>query len=210
MRMIRLLITLLALTALSCACRRAGPPPTFQWGVGEHVLPVLSSDSEYRGTAVRVWCAGNTSYALTAKHLFDRGPRNIAGYAAEVVQHHAKADLSVVMWQEKCARHAFVGGVDVRTAPPTTIVVIAGPHGRFPSVNKGHVTHITTRYGWRRFYHDAATEPGSSGGGVFNERGHLVGIVSGAFFRSGVAVHGSGYAVHTSHLREMMNGLLNE
>jgi hypothetical protein len=60
-----------------------------------------------------------------------------------------------------------------------TVVLIGSPQGFDQSVSTGIVSAIRdSGDGYRMFQTDAAASPGSSGGGMFNDTGELVGIVT--------------------------------
>ena len=55
---------------------------------------------------------------------------------------------------------------------------------------------------------DAAINPGNSGGGLFDEHGNLVGIVYAK--TSSVSIEGIGYAIPASHVRELIEQMIND
>jgi len=207
----RILVSLLAACALYACCpHKPLAPATFEWPATHAVVPLAYDSGAVAGSAVTIRCVGNTSFALTAKHLmashlraYQRLPDGSYPVVTRVVD-HAVADLTLVSWPGRCARSVAIAPTDPRAGED--IVIVGSPGGRPGTMSGGTINYVTLDAGWRRICVDATIISGSSGGALFNKYGHLIGIVSYRYNNPMLTV---GCAVHTSHLREMYNGMMS-
>jgi S1-C subfamily serine protease len=108
--------------------------------------------------------------------------------------------------QKRACRVAHIAAVNPRHG---AFVVASGSALGVPnSLSPGYVMASTVSRGEPTFRILRLTQPvlpGHSGGGLFDRRGYLVGVIS-HYMRSrvfGVPIGGTGAAVHTSYLRAM-------
>lgn len=180
----------------------------FPSGVLKTVVPVDSEIGFHVGTAVMLRCKkGLPGVAFTAKHVVSGSKihsRFIHGRPLSLTRHHPKADLSIIMLppMPKDCPVARVAPFDPERG---SVVVGAGSAlGTTGSVTMGVVSApLLSSDGWWILRITAPILPGHSGGGLFNIKGELVGIVSHFLAVRGVPVPGTGAAVHTKYLREM-------
>jgi S1-C subfamily serine protease len=62
------------------------------------------------------------------------------------------------------------------------IVTVSSPKGRMNTVSEGIISNLATNNNVKYISIDSETYPGSSGGGVFNIKGELIGIVYGGYY----------------------------
>lgn len=94
------------------------------------------------------------------------------------------------------------------------VLAIGNPFGVGQTVTSGIVSALgRNRLGINTFENfiqtDAAINPGNSGGALVNEQGHLVGINTAIYSRSGGSL-GIGFAIPVNTARQVMEGLIAE
>ncbi len=154
---------------------------------------------------------------LTVSHLvqtadeiaieFDDGQR----LAARVYASEPAADVALLQVDAlpPGRRPVALGDSDAVRAGER-VIVIGAPFGLAGMISVGHVSgrqRPRTPFGeldqLEMFVIDAHVERGSSGGGVFDLEGRLIGVVTSVQFGNGRS-HGLGFAVTTSTVRSML------
>lgn len=177
-------------------------------------LTVTDSEHEVVAAAVTVGCSKDHILALTATHVMhgDKVDRFIGPQKLFTVKKHPVADLSLIAaprGSEACSaaclgKPALIGD---------EVWVVGSALGVPKTVSKGVVVAVLeddldgARFTVYRT--DATVLPGNSGGGMFNADGCLIGIVSFVYMPiPPLAITGTGSAVHTVHITELLSGVL--
>jgi S1-C subfamily serine protease len=95
---------------------------------------------------------------------------------AHVLERHATHDLALLRAPLKTPPAAIRASKEL--AVGERVFAIGAPHGLELSISDGLVAQLRSEAGSVRIQTTAAISPGSSGGGLFDERGALVGITS--------------------------------
>jgi S1-C subfamily serine protease len=128
---------------------------------------------------------------LTASHVVDNADSyeiiyNFGGSTtAKLKKDMPEVDAAILEPVDKNRKSVKIGDSD-EVAPGKKIFVISSPKGKFNTILKGDVINSNT--GWviyknsshklNGFQTTVNTDSGSSGGGVFNVNGELIGIIS--------------------------------
>lgn len=160
------------------------------------------------GTGVIVHPEG---YILTAQHVVANARRIVVvtsgEFRAPAIVVSADPDHDLVLLKIETvglteAPLGYAGGVRL----DQEVIVVGFPFGlREVSVTRGRIAAVRTKGVRRVFQVDAAINPGSSGGPVFNKHGELVGIVTTKFSHpSGIAPEGMGFAVPITYATPLL------
>lgn len=87
-------------------------------------------------------------------------------------------DLAVLVFTDRWQRGiaASLPSDDEKISPGKVVIAVGNPRGDEFLTDHGRIKEVETRGGIRVIIHDALTEHGSSGGGLFDLHGHLLGI----------------------------------
>lgn len=137
---------------------------------------ILNPDSESLGSGVVIQ-KGNNMYVLTAAHLGKRGElfvveENNKLYPLNLIRYDERIDLALFEFDKVPASIALstIANQDVRVGDD--VYCVGNPAQLEDAVTKGVVVQKTKRHN----YISAPLFMGSSGGGLYNEGGELVGI----------------------------------
>lgn len=149
------------------------------YGVVRSVVEIQNNDGRTIGSGVVVM----PGVVATNYHLVERGRvwvafgmlRCAAKIRDDVVEH----DFSLLDVDE------FYASERVAKIRPTLhigeeVYAIGHPEGENHSMSAGVIAHLRPKNGRRRIQTDVATSPGSSGGGLFDREGNLIGIHIGS------------------------------
>lgn len=181
-----------ALAALALATCTLGPAAAAtRLDEGAVVIRASGATSDGIGAGTVVELSGTTVRIITAKHIavfgeltvcFDGGERA----AARVVETLAGRDLAVVEAEVPAALAATLHAAPIVEASSQTAVHVWGSGYDGPAFEPGAVASVGARLPdgapRGRFALDCALcHEGDSGGGVFDDRGRLVGVYIGYF-----------------------------
>ncbi|MCX8129783.1 MAG: serine protease [Clostridia bacterium] len=127
-----------------------------------------------------------TAYILTNKHVLDMGVEYGISYqwiaedleykTKSVVQLDTDLDIGLIRSPVTPKSYAKFGDSD-KVVIGNNIVLISSPGGMRNTVTNGIVSSIRTDYNMNHFQITARATPGSSGGGLFNMNGELIGLM---------------------------------
>lgn len=172
-------------------------------------------DAEASGSGVIV---SEDGYIVTNNHVI-AGAETITVTLADQTTHDAKlvaaddmTDLALIKIDAAGLPAAEIGS-SANLVKGETAVIIGNPLGYLDgSVSAGVVSGLdrTLRFSdGTTLYHmiqtDASVNPGNSGGGLFNDRGQLIGIVTAK--TSSTEVEGLGFAIPSDDFMEVINDL---
>lgn len=133
-------------------------------------------------------------------------------YDAKIVASDAKSDLAVLKVEAKGMTPAVFGNSD-KTILGEVAIAIGNPLGTFGgSVTTGVISGLNRELliegsVMNLLQTDAAVNPGNSGGGLFNSKGELIGIVNAK--STGSDVEGIGFAIPTNDVRAVVDDLIS-
>jgi serine protease DegQ len=132
---------------------------------------------------------------------------------AQVVGTDPETDVAVLKIDLPRLPNAVFGDTD-QLQVGDTVLAIGNPFGVGQTVTAGIVSALgRTRLGLSTFENfiqtDAAINPGNSGGALVDAAGHLVGINTAIFSRSGGSL-GIGFAIPANTARSVMESLLKD
>ena len=154
---------------------------------------------------------------VTNHHVIDKANEitvkltNGETYKATLIASDAQTDLAVLRIQAENLQPAILGDSDVMRVGET-VYAIGNPLGSLGgSVSEGIVSakdrEITIDGQVMVLLQtSAAVNPGNSGGGLFNSKGELVGIVNAK--SSGQDIEGIGFAIPISFAKDVINDLV--
>ncbi|TJY57307.1 trypsin-like peptidase domain-containing protein [Sinimarinibacterium sp. CAU 1509] len=126
------------------------------------------------------------SPACASGELGDLTQNQAGGF---LIQRYAASDTALfgLYASPPPAYNVYYGGLDANGAVPTAGVVIHHPNGEEKSISTiadGTVAQTTTIDGvdiesWAVTYSEGSTEQGSSGAALWNQDGHIIGVLSG-------------------------------
>lgn len=196
-------------TDVACRYIPAPSPITAAWST----TLAVHTDDRVAASAVTVRCSpAGWAHVLTAGHVVRHG-RDLYINSNPVVpiKVHAPADLATaIVAVDGLCTEARVPATD--PSPGDEIYAVGSAHGIPGSVTAGVVvqsTMVSTGAApWRALWVTAPLIAGQSGGGIYDRRGYLVGIISHA--RQTLHVPAGPiryYAVHTSEIRSAIADL---
>ena len=137
--------------------------------------------------------------------------RNGEEYAAKVIGRDADADIAVIKIEANGLTAAVWGDSDSLTVGEQ-IVVVGNPLGELGGTVTTGIVSASDREikiddtKMSLIQTDAAVNPGNSGGGMFNAKGELVGIVNAK--SSGTGIEGLGFAIPSNDANDVAKQLL--
>lgn len=172
-------------------------------------------DAQASGSGVIV---SEDGYIVTNNHVIAGAETitvTLAGgttYDAQLVAADDATDLALIKIDASGLQAAEIGSsADLKKGQ--TAVIIGNPLGYLDgSVSTGVISGLNRTLSFSdgtTLYHliqtDASVNPGNSGGGLFNDRGQLVGIVTAK--TSSTEVEGLGYAIPSDDFTDVINDL---
>jgi len=139
-------------------------------------------------------------YILTAHHVVSNARRIVVVTAGDPEQDLTLLKIETVGLSESPIGYAGAVQLDEE------VVTVGFPFGlREAAVSHGRIAAVRTKGVKRVFQVDAAFNPGSSGGPVFNSQGELIGIVTTKFSHpSGIPPEGMGFVVPISYATPLL------
>jgi len=134
-------------------------------------------------------------------------------YPAEVISYDTDEDIAIVKIDAKDLLPAQVGDSD-KLIVGEELIIVGNPLGKLGgSVSNGIVsaTEREIQVGGVTMHliqTNAAVNPGNSGGGMFNMKGELVGIVNAK--SSGMGIEGLGFAIPVNQVMKVSEQLLTQ
>jgi formylglycine-generating enzyme required for sulfatase activity len=160
------------------------------------------------GTGVIVHSDG---YVLTAYHVIANARRIVVVTAGEfrapaiLISTDAEHDLALLKVETVGLSEASLGYAGAVRLDQEVIAVGYQFGLREVAVTRGRIAAVRTKGVQRVFQVDAAINPGSSGGAVFNRRGEVVGILTTKFSHpSGIVPEGMAFAVPISYATPLL------
>jgi len=167
------------------------------------VIKMFQTDEDGNVRFTRGGCSGTyvtASHVLTAAHCFSLPNTNIWVKDYEGVTHTGvllkidpEHDLALVAVQAKHPHRRVRLARSIRVGEK--VIVVGSPLGLSFLVSEGIVSLLHAHYpGFKSLYliHTAMINPGSSGGGAFNENGELIGVntmsLGGMFGWAGISM----------------------
>lgn len=158
-----------------------------------------------------------TGYIATCYHVVEGASKitvimtDNTKYVAELVGYDERFDLAVLHVEAELLEAAAVGDFDELRAGEG-VVVIGNPLGEFGSSVSAGVLSATEREvtiggePLRLLQTDAAVNPGNSGGGMFNMRGELIGMVNAKMSAAGI--EGLGFAIPLNSIQTKVDAII--
>jgi serine protease Do len=132
-------------------------------------------------------------------------------YEAKVIKINQELDLAVLQGTSlQTKSDSFARISNSLPAVGEQILIIGSPNGTEKNISRGILSKILFRkdLNMELYQTDAAIFYGNSGGGMFNQRGELIGIISRVSIWQHGIIPGTGQAVGLPHLKEFVRGIL--
>lgn len=164
-----------------------------------HCLPDVRQDNSKRAHEGQPYGYKFFEPVIVTRHIFDAEGNEIGkiAYKAVVYKYDRRNDTAVLA---NVSGIKFPEWVRINTTPVKSgdkVYAIGNPRMWYNTVSVGNVLHPNVM---SMIMFDAAIAPGSSGGGLFNDKGELIGITNqllpGSVF---------GFANPIKHLVELLN-----
>lgn len=156
-------------------------------------------------------------YIVTCNHVVE-GANKITVILSDETSHEAKIvgtdsrnDLAVIKIEASGLTPATLGDSDMLTVGED-VVAIGNPLGELRGTSTGGMVSALGRQvtvegtEMTLIQHDAAVSPGSSGGGLFNSSGSLIGIVNAK--ASSNNAEGIGFAIPVNSVKQIISDLI--
>ena len=197
---------------------RANPlynDPLFRYFFGERLAPRKRMESSLGSGVI----ASTEGYVLTNYHVIDGADeiqialRDGRSAEAKLVGADPESDLAVLKIKlDQLPSMTFASSKDLRVGD--VVLAIGNPFGVGQTVTMGIVSATgRDRLGINTFENfiqtDAAINPGNSGGALINPYGHLVGINTAIFSKSGGS-QGIGFAIPVSTAVDVMQQIIEK
>lgn len=155
-------------------------------------------------------------YIITNNHVVENASKivvrlkNQKTYDAELIGHDAESDLAVIKINEKNLNAVVYGNSkDVKVGQIS--LIIGNPLGKLGgTVTLGIISAVDRNitidgHSMSLIQTDASVNPGNSGGGMFNDKGQLIGIVVAK--TGGANVEGLGFAIPVDKVKAVAKDL---
>jgi len=214
-----LLLAAALVLATSCCHRGAETPrSSFPTHAYQATVSITNAKGKIGGAAVVLRCrTGHPLVIITAAHVASIPfPLFVTADARRLqpvraFKTDAANDLALMVGpqQRAACREATIGDP---AKPGDDVWLIGALSRRHRNVSRGVISYLQAGKA-QRYTTDAAAYYGSSGGGMFDQQGRLIGIASSVTFTkfgriSVAALPGSTHAIHTKHLLNLVRGVL--
>ena len=130
-------------------------------------------------------------------------------YGARVVAQHSEIDIAVLKVELSSAIVPVEIGKVENMIPGDTVYAIGHPIGMAWTITKGIISKFVKTYDHERYIqHDAAVNPGSSGGPLFDEFGRVIGL--NTLGTSMFGIDGMAFALDVRMLAEFVEKAIAE
>jgi len=156
-------------------------------------------------------------YIVTCNHVVEGASKitvflnDESTYEATIVGTDERNDLAVIKIEASGLSAVTLGDSDMLTVGED-VVAIGNPLGELRGTSTGGMVSALGRQvtventDMTLIQHDAAVSPGSSGGGLFNGSGSLIGIVNAK--ASGNSAEGIGFAIPVNSVKQIISDLI--
>lgn len=120
---------------------------------------------------------------------------------AGVIAYDENADLAIIQTKEPLPAQGVKFGSPNSIAKGDTVVAIGSPHGLRNTVSEGLISNIIRENGVTYLQTSAPIDSGSSGGGLFNESGELIGITTSGYQKVNADLN---FAVSIEHVHRLL------
>lgn len=156
-------------------------------------------------------------YIVTCNHVIEGATKitvilnDETSYEAKIIGTDERNDLAVIKIEASGLTPSTLGDSDMLTVGED-VVAIGNPLGELRGTSTGGMVSALGRKvsvegtAMTLIQHDAAVSPGSSGGGLFNSSGSLIGIVN-AKASSNIA-EGIGFAIPVNSVKQIISDLI--
>lgn len=183
------------------------------------VINATSTTSTSSGSGVIIGHSENYTYIVTCCHVID-GYKNYEVitsdnklYDAKLIGGDPMTDLAVIAIEKTNLKEATIIADSNSLKVGSDAIAIGNPLGTLGgTVTKGIVSATSRSIKMsdgsvhNLIQTDAAINSGNSGGGLFNNQGQLIGIVSAKYSATGV--EGLGFAIPSNTVRSIVNDLI--
>lgn len=187
-------------------------------------IDIESEGTDYFGRSATVSGSGSgiiissDGYIVTNNHVIDGATKikvylyDDTEYVATLVGKDAKTDLAVIKIEATNLTPAKLGDSD-NIVVGEDVVVIGNPLGEFRGSSTGGMISALARditienQKMTLLQTDAAVNPGNSGGGLFNMKGELIGVINAKI--ASTETEGLGFAIPVNDLKEVVNDLID-
>lgn len=173
-----------------------------------------SYTSEGNGSGVII---SEDGYILTNNHVISGAERisvrlrNDEEYEAKLIGKDSKTDIAIIKIEADNLKPAIIADSS-KTLVGDFVLAIGNPLGRLGgTVTYGFISALEREINLdsstkNLMQFDAAVNPGNSGGGLFNVRGELIGVVSAK--STGYDVEGLGFAIPINDVKQVIDDIL--
>lgn len=187
---------------------------SFGWGYG-YGYGGSTPEASGAGSGVIITSDG---YIVTCNHVVENATSILvtlsddSKHEATIVGTDGRNDLAIIKIEASGLVPATLGDSDMLTVGED-IIAIGNPLGELRGTATGGMVSALNRNmsiegaNMVLLQHDAAVSPGSSGGGLFNASGSLVGIVNAK--ASSSSAEGLGFAIPVNSVKQIIDDLIN-
>lgn len=154
------------------------------------------------------------SYVLTNLHVMQDATSGVVitddGTKVDiqgVAVHDENSDLALIKTKQGLNKSPAAIGSPQEVEKGDPVVAIGSPLGMQNTVSEGLISNIGFEDGVEYFQMSAPIDHGSSGGGLFNEYGELIGITTSGIDDSGADLN---YAVSAANIRSLLGKQIDE
>jgi S1-C subfamily serine protease len=192
------------------------PPPPAQTALAQDlatktVALLLVDEGEVHGACSGVWVSQNKF--LTAQHcVSEQEPGHFEAYAVQdlvmrpgaLVASDEDRDLALVEAFEAPTPHGIAHTSSGAILVGAKTHAMGHPLGLWWSYSSGEVSRLFSDHGVRYLQTIVPVAPGMSGGGLFDDQGHLIGIVNSYSSRAPAF----SYVIHRDEIDAFLKGLM--
>ena len=192
--------------------------PWIYYGFGGYFGNGQSQTREVKGSGSGVVISSD-GYIVTCNHVVEGADRvtvilnDDTEYEAKVIGTDERNDLAIIKIDADGLVPATLGDSDMLTVGED-VVAIGNHLGELRGTATGGMISALNRKvnvestEMTLLQHDAAISPGSSGGGLFNSSGSLIGIVNAKASSSSTNSEGLGFAIPVNDVKQIINDII--